>query len=54
VGFGVETGVHDGEVLIGKGQVHHDIRFETVDKRDEFAHIVGVYLGGADDGFTAV
>ena len=43
-----QTGIHDGQVLIGQGEVHHEFRLEIVEERLQLFHIVGIHLGGLD------
>ena len=34
------------QVLIGQGEVEHDVGLELFDERDELVHVVGVHLRG--------
>src|SRR5574344_606189 len=44
----LQTCLHDGEILIGKGEVHHDVGLYFVEELHEFIHIVSIYLCGLD------
>ena len=39
-----QAGVHDGQVLIGQGQVEHHIGLIFFDESDQLVHLVGVHL----------
>ncbi|MPM46852.1 hypothetical protein SDC9_93559 [bioreactor metagenome] len=54
VGFGGQAGVHDGEILIGKGQVNHHIGLKALDQGHQLGHAVRVHLGGVNFGLAAV
>ena len=41
---GGQTGLHDGEILVGQGQVHDQVRLERADQRAQFGDLVGVHL----------
>ncbi len=41
-----EAGVHDGQILVRKRHVDHDVGFERAEKFAELRHIVGIDLGG--------
>ena len=43
-----QTGFHDGQVLIGKGQIDDHVGTVTLQQGDELVHIVGVHLVGGD------
>ena len=43
-----QAGLHDSEVLIGQGQVHHQFGLVVVEERFELLHVVGVNLCGLD------
>jgi hypothetical protein len=43
-----EAGVHDGEVLIGQGDVDDDLGFEVLQEGGQLGNIVGVHSGGLD------
>ena len=45
-----QAGVHDGQILIGQGDVHHEVGLVALDEGDHFVHLVGVHLGGGDLG----
>ena len=40
----LQAGLHDGEVLIGQGQVHHDVGLVAAEQLHELRHLVGIYL----------
>ena len=42
--------VHDGQVLIGQGDVHHQVRLVGLDEGNDLFGLVGVHLGGGDLG----
>ena len=44
----LEAGLHDGEVLIGQGQVHHEFRLVAAHQRHELLHAVGIHLRCGD------
>jgi hypothetical protein len=48
VDLGLEAGVHDGEVLVGKGDVDHDLRLYFLDQSSDFLREVSVYDVGLD------
>ena len=39
-----EAGIHDGEVLVRKGDVHHEIRLVATDQCAELLHVIGINL----------
>ena len=39
-----EAGIHDGEVLVRKRDVHHEIRLVAADQRAELLHVIGIDL----------
>ena len=41
-----QTGVHDGQVLIGQGEVDHELRLVVREKSLQLLHIVGIHLSG--------
>ena len=43
-----QTGVHDGQVLIGQGEVDHELRLVVREERLQLLHIVGIHLSGLD------
>lgn len=45
-----QTSLHDGEVLIGQGEVDDQFRLIVVEESLELLHIVGVHLSGLDVG----
>jgi len=45
-----EAGVHDGQVLIGQGDVHHEVGLIALDEGDDLVHMVGIHLCGGDVG----
>ena len=45
-----KAGLHDGQVLVGQGDVHHQVRAVAADEVDDLLHVVGVDLGGGDAG----
>ena len=46
----LQAGVHDGQVLVGQGNVHHQVGLVVLDEGHHFLHLVGVHLGGGDLG----
>src|SRR5690606_3406914 len=48
VDAGFEAGVHDGEVLVGQGDVDHQLGLLRLQQGGELGHVVGIHLGGAD------
>ena len=46
----LQARIHDGQVLIGQGDVHDDVRLVLVDQRAQLVEVVRVHLGGADLG----
>ena len=48
VAAGLETSLHDGEILVGQSQVHDQLRLEVIEEANELLHIVGIYLRGAN------
>ena len=45
-----QAGVHDGQILIGQGDVHDQIGLYVVDERNQFIYLVGIDLTGGDLG----
>ena len=45
-----QAGVHDGQVLIGQGDVQHGVWLVAVDQGFQRLHVVGIHLGGGDLG----
>ena len=45
-----KAGVHDGQILIRQGDVHHEIRLVSLDQGDDLFHLVCVHLCGGDLG----
>ena len=45
-----EAGVHDGQILIGQGNVHHEVGLIALDEGDDLVHMVGIHLCGGDVG----
>ena len=43
-----QAGIHDGQILIGQGNVHDQIGLVAVDKIAQLLHIIGIHLGGGD------
>ena len=41
---GFKTSVHNGEILIGKREIHHQIGLEGFEKCYQFWHVVGIHL----------
>ena len=41
---GFKASLHDGEVLIGKREIHHQIGLERFEKCHQFRHVVGIHL----------
>ncbi len=41
-----QTGIHNGQILIGQRHIDHQIRFDAIDQRHQFRHVVRIYLGG--------
>ena len=39
-----KAGIHDGQVLIGQGNVHHEVGLISLDEGDHFIHLVGIHL----------
>ena len=48
----LQAGLHDGEVLIGQGEVDDQVWFVTVEQGHEFVDAVGIDLVGGDIGFA--
>jgi hypothetical protein len=48
VDAGGEAGVHDGEVLVGEGDVDDDLGLEVFQEGGEFGDVVGIDAGGED------
>ena len=44
-----EAGIHDGEVLIGEGDIDHQLGLYTLHEHTELLHIVGIDLSGLDE-----
>jgi hypothetical protein len=45
---GLQAGVHDGEILIRKGDIDDDLGLELIQQGDEFRHIVSIDTCGLD------
>jgi len=45
-----QAGIHDGQILIGQGDVHHQIGLVALDEGDDLIHVVGIHLCGGDLG----
>ena len=45
---GLETGVHEGEILVGKSDVEEQGRFDLFEKGDDLGDVVGIELRGLD------
>ena len=45
-----KAGVHDGQVLIGQGDVHYEVGLIRLDEGNDLFHLVGVHLCGGDLG----
>ena len=45
-----KAGIHNGQVLIGQGDVHDQVRLVGLDEGDDLFGLVGVHLGGGDLG----
>ena len=45
-----QAGLHDGQVLIGQGNVHDQIGLIALDQGSQLLHLVGVHPGGGDFG----
>ena len=45
-----KAGVHDGQILIRQGDVHHQIGLVALDEGDDLIHMVGIHLCGGDLG----
>ena len=48
----LEACLHDGEILIWQCQIEHDIRFELIEKGDQFIHIIRIDLSSLDIWIT--
>ena len=46
----LQAGVHDGQILVGQGDVHHQVGLAALNEGDHFFHLVGVHLGSGDLG----
>ena len=46
----LQAGFHDCEVLVGEGEVHHEVGLELIEKRAEFFHVVSVHARRLDVG----
>ena len=46
----LQAGVHDGQILVGQGDVHHQVGLAALNEDDRFCHLVGVHLGSGDLG----
>ena len=46
----LQAGVHDGQILIGQGDVHHQIRLHLLDQGHQLVLVVRVHLLGGDLG----
>lgn len=52
VDAGLQTGFHDGQVLVGQGHVDDDFGFEAVEECYQFVHVVRVDLCCLDIGIA--
>ena len=43
-----QAGVHDGQVLIGQGDVHDQVGLHLLDEGDDLIDVIGVHLLGGD------
>jgi len=48
VDTGRQAGIHDGQVLIGQGDVDHQFGPHSFDQRAELGRVVGIHSGGLD------
>ena len=48
VATGLQAGLHNREILVGQGKVHHQFGLEIVEQTHELLHIVGIHLRGAN------
>ena len=48
VDAGAQTSLHDGEVLVGQGEIHHDVGAETLKEGDQLLYVVGIDLRSLD------
>ena len=48
VATGLQASLHDREILVGQGEVHHQFGLEVVEEANELLHIVGIHLCGAN------
>ena len=39
---GFEAGIHDGQILIGQGDIDDDLGLEAFQQRHEFWHMIGI------------
>ena len=46
----LQAGVHNGQILVGQGDVHHQVGLVLPDKGCHLGCVVGVHLGGGDTG----
>ena len=44
----LQTGLHDGEVLIREGEIHDEVGLEGVEELYELRHFVGIHLRSLD------
>ena len=45
-----QTSVHDGQILIGQGDIHDEIGLNVVNECDQLVYLVGIDLTGGDLG----
>ena len=43
-----QTCIHDGEILIGQGEINHQFGFEIIKQCLQLLHVIGVHLGSLD------
>ena len=48
IGFRSQTGVHNGQILVGQGQIQHHVRLLLFNQGDKLLHLVRVHLAGGD------
>ena len=46
----LQAGIHDGQILVRQGDIHHQIRLVAVDQGHQFLHLVCIHLCGGDLG----
>ncbi len=45
-----QAGIHNGKILVGKGNVHHQVRLIAANQVNDLLYIVGVHLGSGNFG----